>query len=79
MGVQQFMKLALLFLINSAVVGLAVVVHYEALSLLARWIPRMRHKGRIRLLAGVSGVLLAHVTEVYIFAFAFHSMSLWGE
>lgn len=73
------MQLALLFLINTIVVGLAVVTHYEALSIMVRLIPRMRHKGRVRLLAGVTGVLTAHVVEVWIFALAFHFMGLWGQ
>lgn len=55
-------------------VGIAVLVHYEGLSLLSRGLSR-RHEShrRRKVLYGIFGVLALHVTEIWIFGTA-----IWG-
>jgi hypothetical protein len=59
------------FIINSLLVALAVLIHYEALNLLSVLIPKLRVKHRLRVLFGVFGALFAHITEIWLFAFAY--------
>ncbi len=60
------------FIINSLLVALAVLIHYEALNLLSVLIPKLRVKHRLRVLFGVFGALFAHITEIWLFAFAYY-------
>ncbi|TXH75723.1 MAG: two pore domain potassium channel family protein [Lysobacteraceae bacterium] len=55
-------------------VGIAVLVHYEGLSLLSRGLSR-RHEShrRRKVLYGIFGVLILHVAEIWIFGTA-----IWG-
>lgn len=59
------------FIINSILVALAVLIHFEALSLLSVLIPRLKVKHRFRVLFGVFGALFAHIAEIWLFAFAY--------
>lgn len=72
-----------LFLINSVLVATAVLVHYEMLYRLSRLIPRLSFlKPRLRILVAVFGALIAHVMEVWLFAFAYFYMiqdKVFGE
>jgi len=70
------------FLINSLVIALAVIVHYEFLYRLTLRIPTMAIKHRYRIVFGVFGALVAHIVEVWIFAIAYyfmHQSDGWGE
>jgi Ion channel len=60
------------FIINSILVALAVLVHFEALNLLSVLIPRLNVRHRFRVLFGVFGALFAHVIEIWLFAFAYY-------
>ena len=55
-------------------VGVVVLVHYEGLNLLSRWLAR-RHMSqrRRKVLYGIFGVLGLHVVEVWIFG-----ATAWG-
>jgi hypothetical protein len=69
-------------LINSLVVVLAIVIHYEFLFRMTLLVPKLRVKHRFRIVLGVCGALLAHAVEVWIFAVAYyvmHRMPGWGE
>lgn len=72
-----------LFIINSVLVASAVLVHYEMLYRLTRILPRLSFlKPRSRIVAAVFGALIAHVMEVWLFAFAYYFMvhnSAFGE
>lgn len=59
-------------IINSILVALAVLIHFEALNLLSGLIPRLNVKHRFRVLFGVFGALFAHVIEIWLFAFAYY-------
>jgi len=71
--------LATVFFFNCVVVAIAVLVHYEALYRLAIFLPRLRIQPRFRVLVGVSGVFLAHVTEIWVFTFAYYLLLTWGS
>lgn len=51
-----------------------VLVHYEGLSLLSRWLTR-RHRSRRRrkVLHAIFGVMALHITHIWIFGF-----TVWG-
>jgi hypothetical protein len=53
-------------------VGLAVLIHFEALNLLSVLIPKLKIKPRLRVLFGVFGALFAHILEIWLFAFAYY-------
>lgn len=75
-------KLPYLFLINSSVVCIVVLIHYEALSLLSRFIPKLSLPHRFRVVLGVLGALIAHGVEVWLFAFIYYFMHHnvgWGS
>ena len=70
------------FLVNSVVVGIVVVIHYEFLYRLTLIIPRIRVAHRYRIVLGVIGALIAHAIEVWIFAIVYywmHKAEGWGE
>ncbi|TWC33609.1 ion channel [Pseudomonas sp. SJZ079] len=69
-------------LVNSFVVVLAVIVHYEFLFRLTLLLPKMKVRHRFRIVLGVCGALTAHALEVWIFAFAYfflNGVGGWGE
>lgn len=66
--------MAPLFSVNLAVVLLTLVavvaavgLHYEGLNWLARWLARSKGQRRRRVLRAVIGVLVLHITEIWIF------------
>ena len=70
------------FFLNSLVVALAVMIHYEFLFQLSTLIPRMRIKHRFRIVLGVFGALTAHAAEIWVFAFTYyfmHQSEEWGN
>ena len=76
------LQLVLVFLINTAVVAITVVIHYEFLYHLTRWIPKIHIRHRYRIVVGVIGTLVAHAVEIWVFAAAFyfmHHAEGWGE
>jgi Ion channel len=59
------------FIINSILVAIAVMIHFEALNTLSGLIPKLNVKHRFRVLFGVFGALFAHIIEIWLFAFAY--------
>ena len=62
--------------------AIAVLIHYEILYRLTSAIPKMKIKHRFRIVIGVFGALIAHVLEVWLFAFAYYFMinaEGWGS
>lgn len=57
---------------TAATVSLAVLVHYEGLVFLSRALQRHAGPQRIKVLYAIFGVLVLHVTEIWIFA-----LTLW--
>ena len=62
------------FILNSILVAIAVLIHFEVLNQLTVLIPKISIRHRLRVLIGVFGALLAHVVEVWIFAFGYYFM-----
>ena len=60
------------FLVTLFISGLAVAIHYEALAWISLRLPEIGVSQRLRILIGLVGCLLAHIVEVWIFAFAYH-------
>lgn len=62
------------YIVNSVLVALAVLIHYEMLYRMSVWIPKLRIRYRFRVLFGIFGALIAHVMEIWLFAFGYHFM-----
>ena len=62
------------FIVNTILVAIAVLIHFEVLNMLSVLIPKMPIRHRFRLLIGVSGALLAHVIEIWVFALGYYFM-----
>jgi hypothetical protein len=72
----------LVFLVNIAVVGVVVMLHYEFLYRLTTYLPGMHIKYRFRIVLGVFTALVAHAAEVWVFAivyYAKHHATGWGH
>jgi len=70
------------FLMNSLVVIVAVMIHYELLYRVSIYIPKMLLKHRFRIVFGVFAALIAHAIEIWIFAVSYYYMihsGGWGE
>ena len=60
------------FLINSLIITLAVLIHYEFLFRISTVLPKMKIKHRFRIVFGVFGALVAHSIEIWLFAVAYY-------
>jgi len=70
------------FILNSFIVALVVLVHYEFLYRISLLIPTLQLKHRFRIVFGVFAGLIAHVVEIWIFALAYyymHHAEGWGH
>ena len=71
-----------IFLVNSSVIALAVLIHYEFLYRITTAIPKMKIKHRFRIVFSVFGALVAHSIEIWLFAMAYyllHRTQEWGH
>ncbi|MDC9727425.1 MAG: ion channel [Candidatus Thioglobus sp.] len=69
-------------LINTIIVALSVLIHYEFLYRATTFVPSMNIKHRFRIVAVVFIALIAHVVEIWLFAIAYFYMSkdeAWGS
>lgn len=57
--------------VTATVVCICVLMHYEALNLLSRWLTRLEGRRRRRVLFAIYGMLCAHVVEIWIFGIAY--------
>ncbi|MBA1245451.1 potassium channel family protein [Pseudomonas japonica] len=64
--------------LNTAVVTLAVLIHYECLLRLNAWMPRLILWHRFRIAFGVLGALVAHALEIWCFALAYFNLIRTG-
>lgn len=65
--------------INSIIVSLCVVLHYEVLYQLAKKLPKITLLPKYRVLFGVFVILITHVVEIWLFALGYYSMIHWGQ
>lgn len=71
------MILATAFLINSTVVTMTMLIHYEALFWLSKKLPKLcQIRPRLQVLVGVLSVFIVHVVEIWLFALAFYFSSM---
>ena len=71
-----------IWLLNSLIVAIVVIIHYEFLYRLTRLIPSLNIKHRYRIVVGVFGALIAHAIEIWVFALAYylmHRSAGWGQ
>jgi hypothetical protein len=68
-----------IFIINSIVIALVVIIHYEFLYQFSRLMPRLRMRHRFRIVLGVFAALTAHAVEVWIFAASYFLMVRSGK
>ena len=71
-----------IFAINSLVVAIAVVIHYEFLFRITMLLPKIRITHRYKIVVGVFGALTAHAVEIWLFALAYyfmHHSEGWGN
>ncbi len=61
-------------LINSIIVALCVLLHYEVLYKLASSLHHFAISPRYRVLAGVFTILITHIIEIWLFALAYYLM-----
>ena len=62
------------FILNSIIVAAAILIHYEMLYRLSNIIPKLTIKHRFRVVFGLFGAMLAHIIEVWLFAFGYYFM-----
>jgi uncharacterized membrane protein len=62
------------FVLNATLVAIVVLIHFEALNKLSLLTPKIPIQHRLRVLIGVSGALIAHVIEIFVFAFGYYFM-----
>ena len=67
------------FLIDSLLIAVAVLMHYEMLHVLTIWIPKLAIRHRYRIVIGVFGSLFAHVCEIALFAFGYFMLVHHGD
>lgn len=67
----------LMVLISAVVLSAAVGVHFEALAALNRWLPRLGHSTRRRVLLLIFAVLLVHIAEIWLFGGVLWSALHW--
>ena len=72
MGDNLKMLLITAFIINGSLALIAILLHYEALFQLDKLLPRIAHIApRFRVLIGVGAIFMAHVVEIWLFAFGY--------
>jgi hypothetical protein len=63
-----------IMIINSFLVGTAILIHFEVLNWLSLTIPKLPFNRRFNILFGIFGALIAHVIEVWLFAFGIYGL-----
>ncbi len=62
------------YFVNSLLVAVAVLIHFEVLNMLSMLIPKLPIRPRLRVLVGIFGSLVAHIAEIWVFAFGYYFM-----
>jgi hypothetical protein len=70
--------LLLAMAVSTVMVLLTVLVHYECLNLLSRYVRSRVPFSRIHVLAVIIGVFTAHTIEVWLYAGAFYLLDRWS-
>lgn len=67
------------WIINGALIAVAVVIHYEILRVLSVLIPKWPIQHRLKVVTGLLGALTAHVIEIWVFGFGFYFLVMNPE
>lgn len=65
-------------LVNSLVIIIVVVIHYEFLSRFSSLAPQIAVNPRFRIVLGVGAALIAHVVEIWVFAGTYYLLIQQG-
>ena len=66
------MQMTFAFALNSLLVAICILLHYEVLYALDRALPKFSHvAARYRVLLGVACIFLTHVAEIWIFGIGY--------
>lgn len=61
-----------IFIVNSLVIAIAVLIHAQALYSLSSLVPRLKINAKFKIVISVLGVIIAHIIEVWLFAFTYY-------
>ena len=64
------------WIINGALIAVAVVIHYEILRALSVAIPKWTIQHRLKVVMGLLGALTAHVIEIWVFGFGYYFLAM---
>lgn len=70
------------YLLNSIIIALVVVIHYEFLHQITVLMPKIRIPHRLRILFGVFAALTAHAVEIWVFGIVYFFLDRaegWGN
>jgi Ion channel len=62
------------FIINTVIIVITVVIHYEMLYLLAKKLPLIKVTHHYRVLLAIIVIMLTHVLEIWLFALGYYIM-----
>ena len=62
----------LIYIVNSVLIAIAVMIHYEALRYPSTTVSQLSIKPRLRVVVGVFGALCAHIAEIWLFGIAYY-------
>jgi hypothetical protein len=66
------MLLAIAFIFNTLLALLVILIHYEVLFQLDKRLPKVSHlPARFKVLVGAGVIFMAHIVEIWIFAFGY--------
>lgn len=69
-------------LVVCVAVAVSVLIHYNYLTYLTEWFPKMQGNHKFRVVPGVFGALLAHAIEIWVFALTYYLLIKgdgWGH
>jgi hypothetical protein len=73
---------AIVYIVNIFVIGMAVIIHYEFLFRITKLLPALHIRHRFRIVLGVFLALTAHAAEVWLFGISYYLMNKsvgWGR
>jgi hypothetical protein len=59
--------------------GAVVVMHYEALEQFNRWLPQLQMQKRQRVLVLMVGLMVVHITEIWVFGLVLFGIVQWPQ
>ena len=67
------------YFINALIIAAAVGIHFEMLNWLSVKVPAMTIRHRTRVVVVLMGAILAHIVEIWLFAFAYYFIINTGK